>query len=144
MSERPFVIVCQTIAANYPKLRERLSIIPIRAILYVVSESLSVACSVRSNGFHHAVEQRSRAAPCLGRSFSSTIIPENSYLSTRSAYRTFDTYAISREKEKAVLERFHRRPWLCSYSRRRFFSTLWNCLAEKRFVIEVRLEILAR
>ena len=97
MRERPFVIVCY-IAVNYPKLRamrERLSKIPIHAILYSIQ--VSRRCLFRSlERFPPRRGQRSKAAPCLGRSFSSMIILENSYLSTRPANRTFDTYDLSR------------------------------------------------
>lgn len=64
--------------------------------LYSFRVSVHSLFSVCSNDFHQAVDKGARQCR-LGRSFSTTIIPENFYLSTRPANRTFDTYDVTRE-----------------------------------------------
>lgn len=64
--------------------------------LYNLRVSVHSLLFVCSNDFHQAVDKGVRQCR-LGRSFSTTIIPENFYLSTRPANRTFDTYNVTRE-----------------------------------------------
>lgn len=84
---------------NYPQERgDRVKYRGARLVcsLYSFRVSVHSLFSVCSNHFHQAVDKGARQCR-LGRSFSTTIIPENFYLSTRPANRTFDTYDVTRE-----------------------------------------------
>lgn len=72
--------------------------------------------------FSSVVGGGTRGRARFGRSFPSTIIPENSYLSSRQP--SILTIVLFESGKKQSSERFdRRRPWLYSYSRRRFFSS---------------------